>query len=605
MIGTVFAPSRWLMRQLSFAQKFMLLAALLLAPLALVTKSYLDDKDSVIAFSAKEEDGVAYLEPAIQLLSSLVQARSAAVAGKPVSTAAIQSAVAAVDSVDAKLGKELVATGKATSEVWAELKGKVATAATSTATGEQAFEAWTPIVSGALGLVGQIADGSNLTLDPDLDSYYIMDLIAFQVPPLLDAVGQRSDLAALGADKESSPLYGKWVVADNLVGFRGGNVVFDLRDRAYKNTSNSNMERNLEPKLLATEQALKAGGDGAVTALMSLHGAATPIMSELLKARIGGFEDQKSSVVRILVLALLLALYAFGGLVVGVSGAVRSMRQTLKDAADGTLRRPEVFSGRDEMASMSKDLAETMDNMRHSLQAISSSSTTLARSARGVAGVADSLADSSSNTSMQAETVASAAEEMTAAIGEISRGSVSAAGISTEARHKAEQASSTMQELQDASAQISKFLEFISSIANQTNLLALNATIEAARAGEAGKGFAVVADEVKNLATQTAKATESINEMVGSIQHSAESAVWSISNIRDVITQVSDSQTSISAAVEEQTATTGEITRAVNGVATAASDSSREASQLQELSGQLNEMSTQLETIVAKFTIVE
>jgi methyl-accepting chemotaxis protein len=293
-------------------------------------------------------------------------------------------------------------------------------------------------------------------------------------------------------------------------------------------------------------------------------------------------------------------MYAFGGLVVGVSGAVRSMRKTLKDAADGTLRRPEVFSGRDELASMSKDLAETMDNMRHSVQAISSSSTTLARSARGVAGVADSLADSSSNTSLQAETVASAAEEMTAAIGEISRGSVSAAGISTEARYKAEQASSTMQELQDASAQISKFLEFISSIANQTNLLALNATIEAARAGEAGKGFAVVADEVKNLATQTAKATESINEMVGSIQRSAESAVWSISNIRDVITQVSDSQTSISAAVEEQTATTGEITRAVNGVATAASDSSREASQLQELSGQLNEMSTQLETIVAK-----
>ncbi|MFN8192797.1 MAG: methyl-accepting chemotaxis protein [Nocardioidaceae bacterium] len=115
-----------------------------------------------------------------------------------------------------------------------------------------------------------------------------------------------------------------------------------------------------------------------------------------------------------------------------------------------------------------------------------------------------------------------------------------------------------MAELGNSSAEIGNVIKVINSIAEQTNLLALNATIEAARAGEAGKGFAVVANEVKELAQETAKATEDIGHRISAIQSDTENAVTAITEISAIIAQINDTQTTIASAVEEQTATTNE-----------------------------------------------
>jgi methyl-accepting chemotaxis protein len=160
------------------------------------------------------------------------------------------------------------------------------------------------------------------------------------------------------------------------------------------------------------------------------------------------------------------------------------------------------------------------------------------------------------------------------------------------------QASKTVEKLGDSSREIGQVIKLITTIAGQTNLLALNATIEAARAGEAGKGFAVVASEVKELARQTAKATEDIGRMIEAIQQGTSGATDGISKIHGVITQIHEYEQSIAAAVEEQSAVITDISRN----AQAASDSAKET---RSASDALSGLATRLDTLIHQFEVRE
>ncbi len=176
-----------------------------------------------------------------------------------------------------------------------------------------------------------------------------------------------------------------------------------------------------------------------------------------------------------------------------------------------------------------------------------------------------------------------------------------------------------MSKLGDSSTEIGQVVKVITSIAQQTNLLALNATIEAARAGEAGKGFAVVANEVKELAKQTAKATEDISRKIEAIQGDTKNAVGAIGHISEVIKQVNDISNTIASAVEQQNATTnemarnvgeaakgsGEITRNIAGVAEAAESTTHGAADSLKAAQSLAKMATDLRELVQKFKIDE
>jgi Methyl-accepting chemotaxis protein (MCP) signalling domain len=192
----------------------------------------------------------------------------------------------------------------------------------------------------------------------------------------------------------------------------------------------------------------------------------------------------------------------------------------------------------------------------------------MAATAQGASDEAGLVSATAGEVSASVASVAAGAEEMGAAIGEIARNAVDAAGVAASAVRVADETNATVARLGASSAKIGEVVKVITSIAEQTNLLALNATIEAARAGEAGKGFAVVAGEVKVLARQTANATADIAARTDAIQADTKAAVAAIGEIGTIIAAIDGTQATIAAAVEEQTVTTAEISRSVTEAAT-------------------------------------
>jgi len=227
-------------------------------------------------------------------------------------------------------------------------------------------------------------------------------------------------------------------------------------------------------------------------------------------------------------------------------------------------------------------LKVTIDAVNHNAQALASSSEELtavsqqmSSNSEETATQSNVVAAASEQVSKNVATVATSAEEMSASAKEIAKNATEAAKVATEAVKVASDTNKTVAKLGESSIEIGKVIKVITSIAQQTNLLALNATIEAARAGEAGKGFAVVANEVKELAKQTAAATEDISGKIEAIQTDTKAAVTAIDQISKIINQINGIQNTIASAVEEQTATTNEIARNANEAAQGSTEISK------------------------------
>jgi methyl-accepting chemotaxis protein len=328
-----------------------------------------------------------------------------------------------------------------------------------------------------------------------------------------------------------------------------------------------------------------------------------------------------------LVLAVLFAVLV----TMSVTGPLKSLAGRLREIAGGggdlTTRLPEA--GGDELTEVSRYFNRFIESLQSLVKDVAASASSLSSASRELVTMGTNLSTGAAQTSAQADlvtvaadevggnlrTVAAGAEEMGASIREIAQNAAEAARVAASAVASAQATNVTMGKLGQSGSEIGGVLKVITSIAEQTNLLALNATIEAARAGEAGKGFAVVANEVKDLAQETANATETIRERIDTIQAATGEAVAAIDSITEVIGHINDYATGIASAVEQQTATTNEMSRSVttasanseritttiDGVANAAADTSKAAAASQRSAGTVSSLSEQLAALVGNF----
>jgi methyl-accepting chemotaxis protein len=613
-----------MLKNMPMAYKLGLSYGLLFLPIVYLCWSLVAEKQISIDFAEKERLGNRYILALPDLHAAIADARVATRDGAradvgPI-TRALEAAAAAEREVGAMLG-----TGA--------LFQKLRETATAAVSGPDAADQAAVVLRALLAKVG---DESNLILDPDLDSFYVMDIALVKLPTLIDRVSESANAAAAFARTPELSNDLRTQVLIDKGGFE--TAVTDLEGAfasALKGSIDGSVRRALEGphgRALATLRGFErtaattldgAGRNAAVAtdirrletevrrALVDYQKAASRDLERLLVQRIEGFKLDRAIKLGVsaalVLLALTMLILTLRLILRPITRIDMEIRAVQADQDYG--RRIDWVSGDEvgrvaaalnglfaaaaERQAMAREEAErarldiqrglaleeavrgfetTIDGVLRALgdavdQVNAESNGALVRVDEMV-GKSQAASANASEVAGTVEVVAAASAEMSSAINEVAQSVTKTSRIADRARAESTESDRAIQKLSAQSDRIGAIVSLINEIAAQTNLLALNATIEAARAGDAGKGFAVVATEVKNLAAQTARATEDISAEIAAIRDAIAQAVSANRTVADTIGAINEMSVSIAGSMEEQNATVAEVARSVTEAST-------------------------------------
>lgn len=564
--------------RLQLRTRLILLVAALMVPTVVAVWSFAGAVGASIAFSAAERDGLVVLEPALQALASTA-------GGQDVDLAALRSAVDAEPSLalDDSMSKAEALVPAATDPA-----GRAALA--------QALAA----------LVTEAGNSSNLILDPDLDSFYVMDLLVVQVPKALVTAAQTAVEPAGGPNEKVAA---HALLAGSLAAAAGS---FSSDVQTSLSTTSSTALRSQLAEVAAAATSVTALSDALTAGLASptaqdpsaaaaAVAAAVPSacagLDALLTTRIAGMTDKRLSTLVLTAVAALVALAWALAVVTSTRDDVDTALRGIEAIAAGDLTAKPVPTGRDEVGDIGRaiqrartSLAGVVSRLLEASGQVAGSAERLSRSAQAVDSSANQTLALSRAASSEVETVtamigevSTATQQVTTASGEIASTMTEVNATAARALDDLSHAVALTSALGESSRTIESTVEAIAAVAAKTRMLALNATIEAALAGEAGKGFGVVADEVKNLAQASSGASSDIGQVAGTQHGQIDEVLAAIDRAHQAMDVATQSQGTVTAATEEQRVTMTDVAGSLSATAAATARISEGIAQVEDV----------------------
>lgn len=634
----LWAPGMQLMGRVRFPVKALIISLTFLVPLVWLAWSFYGTQNANIDFSAKERLGVEYNRAVFPVLRAAQDLRRDAVAQATTgqapptladSQAKLKAAQEQLAAAEQKLGKDL-----GTAKAYADMRTAASAALGATGAATVVFQAHVAHAQAVLALLVQATDGSNLTLDPDIDSYYVMDAAFFRLPEITEAVGitrgmgnrvlragamtheenkllaQQDAIARYLFHVMNSGLPKSYAVNAALAGkvrsddaLRSMEAFLAMADKTFDQPIESPAPDKASSFVSQANQALDAQYQLADRLMTELDG--------LLVKRIDGMTDKRMWVTVVLAVGLALTAYWFFCFFKVANGGLRELAGHLQEMADGDLRRPPAAQwATDETAQLLRGLGETYTSLKELIRKVRHGARELNTASHEIAMASNDLAARTEASAAALEQQSSAMEEIGSTVGntastaqEASEFSSRNAQVADRAGDTIRQVVATMQDIHASSSKINDIIGVIDGIAFQTNILALNAAVEAARAGDAGRGFAVVAAEVRGLAQRSANAAKEIKALISSsvekidggtriVQNAGAVMEEVVANARQVNTLLSEIATSsreqatgveqVGQSIQELDRSTQQNAALVEETNAAASTLKQEADKLQE-----------------------